>query len=37
MSYGDEATGFHGRKKPEAGSEYIYWSEVLIDSVLRKD
>ena len=37
MSYGDEVTDFHSRKIPEAGSEYICWSEVLICSVLKKD
>ena len=35
-SYGDEATVFHARKVPEAGPNYIHWSVVLIDSVLKK-
>ena len=36
-SYGDEATDFHTREIPEAGSNYICWSVILIDSVLKKD
>lgn len=35
-SYDDEATDFHGRKIPEAGCNYIYWSVKPISSV-KKD
>ena len=35
-SYGDQATDFHTRKIPKAGSNFIFWSTVLIDSVLKK-
>ena len=35
-SYGDETTDFYTRKIPEAGSSYICWSVILIDSVLKK-
>ena len=30
-SYSDEATDFHERKVPEAGSNYICWSVTFID------
>ena len=35
-SHSDEATDFRARKIPNAGSNYIFWSEILIDSVLKK-
>ena len=36
-SYRDEATNFHAWNIPGAGSNYICWSVILIDSVLKKD
>ena len=36
-SYSDEATDFHTRKIPEAGSDFIYWPVITFDSVLEKD
>ena len=36
-SYGDGSTDFHARKIPEADSNYICGSVILIDSVLKKD
>ena len=36
-SYGDDDKEFNARKKPDAGSNYIWWSVILIDSVLEKD
>ena len=36
-SYEDEATDLHSRKRSEIDSNYICWSVVLIDSVLKKD
>ena len=35
--YGNEAIDFHTRKIPEAGSNYNFWSVILIDSVLKKN
>ena len=37
ISYGDETTDFHTKKVPEAGSNYICWLVILVDSVLQKD
>ena len=34
--YGDETADFHARKILEAGSNYIWWSIILIDSILKK-
>ena len=31
VDYSDEATDFHERKVPEAGSNYICWSVIFID------
>ena len=36
-SHHDKATDFHARKTPEAGSNCICWSVILIDFVLEKD
>ena len=36
-SYHDEAINFHARKIPEAGSNYICWSVILINSGFKKD
>ena len=36
-SYSDRATDFHARKIPEADSNYICCSVILIDSVPKKD
>ena len=33
----DETRSFHAKKIPELGSNYICWSVILIDSVLKKD
>ena len=35
-SDGDEATYFYCRKTPEAGSNYICWLVIVIDSALKK-
>lgn len=35
--YGDEAPDIHARKILEAGSNYIFWLLILIDSVFKKD
>ena len=37
MPNGDEATDIHTRKIPKAGSNYICWSIMLIDSILKND
>ena len=34
--YGDDTTGFHARKLPEVGCNYICWSLILIDAILKK-
>ena len=36
-SYVDKTTDFCSRKKPETGSNYIHWSVLVINSVLKKD
>ena len=36
-TYVDEATDFHSRKIPQAGSIYSCWLVIIIDSVLNKD
>ena len=36
-SFGDEATDFHDKKFPEAGSSYACLAVILIDFVLKKD
>ena len=36
-SYSDRVTDFHARKIPEADSNYICCSVILIDSVPKKD
>ena len=35
--YRDETTGFDAKKRPKAGSNYIFWSVIWTDSVLKKD
>ena len=34
--YGDDATGFHARKLPDPGTNYICWSVKITVSVLKK-
>ena len=34
--YGDDTAGFHARKLPEVGCNYICWSLILIDAILKK-
>ena len=35
-SYGDEATDFHGKEMPKAGSNHTCLAVIMIDSVLKK-
>ena len=35
-SYGDEATGFHGKEITKVGSNYICLTVILIDFILNK-
>ena len=36
-SYGNKLAGFHSKKIPEAGSKYICWPVILIDSVFKRN